>query len=85
MYHAFFPFLEDASQAADQMQALEKAIVLQLGTLLIAYHELVQTALPAGSCIDLLLRSVSKVYATLSSLVKYVSALKLETGEGAKF
>ncbi|XP_066491115.1 Fanconi anemia group I protein [Tiliqua scincoides] len=72
---------QDASQAADQMQPLEKAIVLQLGTLLNAYHELVQTALPAGSCVDLLLRSVSKVYATLSSLVKYyLQACRSTTG-----
>ncbi|KAJ6662812.1 hypothetical protein lerEdw1_011016 [Lerista edwardsae] len=72
---------EDASQAADQMQSLEKATVLQLGTLLTAYHELVQTALPAGSCIDLLLRSVSKVYAALSSLVKYnLQACRSTTG-----
>ncbi|KAJ7311092.1 hypothetical protein JRQ81_006691 [Phrynocephalus forsythii] len=63
--------VEDASQAANQTQPLEKAIILQLGTLLTAYHELVQTALPAGSCVDTLLRSVAKLYAILTALVKY--------------
>uniref|UniRef100_A0A8D0H2M9 FA complementation group I n=1 Tax=Sphenodon punctatus TaxID=8508 RepID=A0A8D0H2M9_SPHPU len=61
----------DASQAANQTQSLEKAIILHLGTLLTAYHELVQTALPSGSCIDTLLRSLSKTYTILTSLVKY--------------
>ncbi|XP_053128131.1 Fanconi anemia group I protein isoform X2 [Hemicordylus capensis] len=61
----------DASQEANETQLLEKATMLQMGTLLTAYHELVQTALPAGSCVDSLLRSVGKLYAILTSLVKY--------------
>nr|XP_006139350.1 Fanconi anemia group I protein [Pelodiscus sinensis] len=62
---------EDASQASSQIQSLEKAIILQLGTLLTVYHELVQTALPAGSCVDTLLRSLSKTYTILTSLIKH--------------
>ncbi|KYO21079.1 Fanconi anemia group I protein [Alligator mississippiensis] len=62
---------EDSSQASNQIQSLEKAIILQLGTLLTAYHELVQTALPAGSCVDTLLRSLNKTYTILTSLVKH--------------
>ncbi|KAM7151504.1 Fanconi anemia group I protein isoform 1-T2 [Macrochelys suwanniensis] len=62
---------EDSSQASSQIQSLEKAIILQLGTLLTAYHELVQTALPAGSCVDTLLRSLSKTYTILTSLIKH--------------
>uniref|UniRef100_A0A8C8AHX7 FA complementation group I n=1 Tax=Otus sunia TaxID=257818 RepID=A0A8C8AHX7_9STRI len=65
---------EDSSQASNQAQALEKGVILQLGTLLTVYHELVQTALPAGSCVDTLLRSLSKTYAILTSLIKHVSA-----------
>ncbi|NXF86313.1 FANCI protein, partial [Eubucco bourcierii] len=68
---------EDSSQASNQSQALEKAIILQLGTLLTVYHELVQTALPAGSCVDTLLRSLSKTYAILTSLIKhYIQACR---------
>lgn len=48
-------------------------MILQLGTLLTVFHELVQTALPAGSCVDSLLRSLSKTYAILTSLIKHVS------------
>ncbi|KAG8145121.1 hypothetical protein E2320_013497, partial [Naja naja] len=62
---------DNASQAVNQTQPLEKAVVLQLGTALTAYHELVQTALPTGSCVDTLLRSLSKMYAILTTLVKY--------------
>ncbi|XP_064014178.1 Fanconi anemia group I protein [Pogoniulus pusillus] len=68
---------EDSSQASNQTQALEKAVILQLGTLLTVYHELVQTALPAGSCVDTLLRSLSKTYAILTSLIKhYIQACR---------
>ncbi|NXD76550.1 FANCI protein, partial [Halcyon senegalensis] len=68
---------EDFSQASNQTQALEKGIILQLGTLLTVYHELVQTALPAGSCVDTLLRSLSKTYAILTSLIKhYIQACR---------
>ena len=72
--------LEDSSQASNQTQALEKGVILQLGTLLTVYHELVQTALPAGSCVDTLLRSLSKTYAILTSLIKHVSAALLTVG-----
>lgn len=78
----FFFKLENASQAVNQTQPLEKAVILQLGTLLTAYHELVQTALPTGSCVDTLLRSLSKMYAILTTLVKYVSAWKAWRGKG---
>ncbi|XP_061855321.1 Fanconi anemia group I protein [Colius striatus] len=68
---------EESSQASNQMQALEKGVILQLGTLLTVYHELVQTALPAGSCVDTLLRSLSKTYAILTSLIKhYIQACR---------
>ncbi|NXK55670.1 FANCI protein, partial [Chauna torquata] len=68
---------EDSSQAANQTQALEKGVILQLGTLLTVFHELVQTALPAGSCVDTLLRSLSKTYTILTSLIKhYIQACR---------
>ncbi|XP_009274903.1 PREDICTED: Fanconi anemia group I protein [Aptenodytes forsteri] len=68
---------KDSSQASNQTQALEKGVILQLGTLLTVYHELVQTALPAGSCVDTLLRSLSKTYAILTSLIKhYIQACR---------
>uniref|UniRef100_A0A4X2KHM0 FA complementation group I n=1 Tax=Vombatus ursinus TaxID=29139 RepID=A0A4X2KHM0_VOMUR len=67
---------EEASQEVSLNQALEKAAILQLGTLLTAFHELVQTALPSGSCVDSLLRNLSKIYTILTALVKYARVLR---------
>ncbi|XP_077174007.1 Fanconi anemia group I protein isoform X2 [Paroedura picta] len=72
----------DTSQADSAAQPLEKAIILQLGTLLNMYHELVQAVLPAGSCVDTLLRSVCKMYTTLTSLVKYYLQVCRSTSGG---
>ncbi|XP_063781858.1 Fanconi anemia group I protein isoform X2 [Pseudophryne corroboree] len=61
----------DGTQATNPREPVEKAIILQLGTLLTACHELVQTALPAGSCMDTLLKDLTKMYTVLTALVKY--------------
>ncbi|XP_014858692.1 PREDICTED: Fanconi anemia group I protein [Poecilia mexicana] len=65
------PGSADASQAAGQQDPVEKAVTLQLGTLLTALNELVQTALLPGNCTVTLLRELSRTYATLTTLVKY--------------
>lgn len=64
---------EASSQTTLPNQPVEKAIVMQLGTLLTFFHELVQTALPSGSCVDTLLKDLCKMYTTLTALVRYVS------------
>ena len=60
------------SQAGGQQDPVEKAVTMQLGTLLTALNELVQTALPSGSCTDTLLRELGRAYGLLTGLVKYV-------------
>ncbi|XP_053334793.1 Fanconi anemia group I protein isoform X1 [Clarias gariepinus] len=60
-----------ASQTLVQQDSVEKAVTLQLGTLLTALNELVQTALPPGACTDALLRELSRTYAILTTLIKY--------------
>ncbi|CAH2274239.1 Fanconi anemia group I isoform X1 [Pelobates cultripes] len=62
---------DGASQTVNPREPVEKAIILQLGTLLTACHELVQTALPFGSCTDTLLKELAKMYTILTSLIKY--------------
>ncbi|XP_059534254.1 Fanconi anemia group I protein isoform X2 [Myotis daubentonii] len=62
---------EASSQAALPNHPVEKAVIMQLGTLLTFFHELVQTALPSGSCVDTLLRDLCKMYTILTALVKY--------------
>ncbi|KAK2107471.1 hypothetical protein P7K49_012636 [Saguinus oedipus] len=63
---------EASSQAVLSSHPVEKAIIMQLGTLLTFFHELVQTALPSGSCVDTLLKDLCKMYTTLTALVRYV-------------
>ncbi|XP_072326661.1 Fanconi anemia group I protein isoform X1 [Scyliorhinus torazame] len=62
---------DENSQVSTAREPVEKAIVLQLGTVLTAFHELIQTSLPAGSCVDILLKDLVKMYNVLTSLVKY--------------
>lgn len=52
---------------------MEKAVTLQLGTLLTALNELVQTALPPGSYTDTLLKELTRTYSLLTTFTKYVS------------
>ncbi|XP_037308033.2 Fanconi anemia group I protein [Pungitius pungitius] len=61
----------EATQTAGQQDPMEKAVTLQLGTLLTALNELVQTALLPGPCTITLLRALSRTYTTLTTLVKY--------------
>lgn len=73
MWQIHFPPEEAPSQATLPNQPVEKAVVLQLGTLLTFFHELVQTALPSGSCVDALLKALCRMYTVLTALVRYVS------------
>uniref|UniRef100_UPI0037E9ACE8 Fanconi anemia group I protein n=1 Tax=Semicossyphus pulcher TaxID=241346 RepID=UPI0037E9ACE8 len=61
----------EATQNAGQQDPIEKAVTLQLGTLLTALNELVQTALLPGTCTITLLRELSRTYTILTTLVKY--------------
>ncbi|XP_077119593.1 Fanconi anemia group I protein [Ranitomeya variabilis] len=63
--------VDGGTQDPNPREQMEKAIILQLGTLLTACHELVQTALPVGSCMDTLLKELTKMYTVLTALVKY--------------
>lgn len=62
----------EATQTAGQQDPIEKAVTLQLGTLLTALNELVQTALLPGTCTITLLRELTRTYNILTTLVKYV-------------
>eukprot|EP00062_Callorhinchus_milii_P022135 gi/632979592/ref/XP_007906555.1/ PREDICTED: Fanconi anemia group I protein [Callorhinchus milii] len=62
---------EEGSPCSSAQEAVEKAAILQLATVLTAFHELMQTAIPAGSCVDVLLKELAKMYNILTALVKY--------------
>uniref|UniRef100_A0A8C9ZZA6 FA complementation group I n=1 Tax=Sander lucioperca TaxID=283035 RepID=A0A8C9ZZA6_SANLU len=66
----------EATQTTGQQDPIEKAVTLQLGTLLTALNELVQTALLPGTCTITLLRELSRTYTILTTLVKYVRICK---------
>ncbi|KAM7396515.1 hypothetical protein PAMP_019550 [Pampus punctatissimus] len=59
---------EEATQAAGQQDPVEKAVTLQLGTLVTALNELVQTALLPGTCTITLLRELTHTYTILTTL-----------------
>ncbi|XP_070474011.1 Fanconi anemia group I protein isoform X6 [Equus przewalskii] len=75
---------EASSQATLPNHPIEKAIIMQLGTLLTFFHELVQTALPSGSCVDTLLKDLCKMYTILTALVRYNKKSKSLTYTGEK-
>ncbi|XP_010737170.3 Fanconi anemia group I protein isoform X1 [Larimichthys crocea] len=61
----------EPTQTAGQQDPIEKAVTLQLGTLLTALNELIQTALLPGTCTITLLRELTRTYSILTTLVKY--------------
>lgn len=77
VYNAFehFLVLGNTQQPLVQQDPIEKAVSIQLGTLLTALHELVQTALLPGPCTDTLMRELSRTYSILTTLTKYVSSV----------
>lgn len=67
-------FAGDATQADDMQDPVEKAVTLQLGTLLTALSELVQTPLMLGTSSVALLRGLTRTYGTLTTLAKHVGS-----------
>uniref|UniRef100_A0A3B4V0H7 FA complementation group I n=1 Tax=Seriola dumerili TaxID=41447 RepID=A0A3B4V0H7_SERDU len=64
-------FDKSSSGEAGEQDPIEKAVALQLGTLLTALNELVQTSLLSGTCTITLLRVLRRTYTILTTLVKY--------------
>lgn len=64
----------DATKADDQQDLVEKAVTLQLGMLLTALSELVQTPLMLGTSSVTLLRGLTRAYGTLTTLAKHVGS-----------
>ncbi|KAL3863875.1 hypothetical protein ACJMK2_005602 [Sinanodonta woodiana] len=58
-----------------QREDYEKSICTRLGILITAFHELVQSTIPIGNCTDILLKLVTRLYGTVTSLVKYYVTL----------
>ena len=56
-----------------QCESAEKCVYSRIGHVINTFHELLQTALPVGGCIDALMRVVYRLYLLLTTLVKWVS------------
>lgn len=61
----------DASPGPTQREGHEKSICTRLGIIVTMFHELVQTAIPIGICSEALVKQITRIYSTLTILVKY--------------
>ena len=48
-------------------------VCMRLGLLVNSLHEIVQSVIPSGQCMETLLKVLTRLYGTLTMLVKYVS------------
>ena len=55
-----------------QNESAEKCVYNRIGHVINTFHELLQTALPVGPCVDGLMRVVYRLYLLLTMLVKWV-------------
>ncbi|XP_078310521.1 Fanconi anemia group I protein-like isoform X2 [Crassostrea virginica] len=54
-----------------QKEGHERSVCTRLGILVTAFHELLQSALPVGVCMENIVKQMTRMYGTLTILVKY--------------
>ncbi|XP_065071126.1 Fanconi anemia group I protein-like [Rhopilema esculentum] len=62
---------KDAEDLEEEQEKLEMSICRMLIGLVTAFHELVQSAFPEGTCADTVTKSLTKLYVILGHLSKY--------------
>ena len=72
MTSCFTEDLTDLTQAETQ----EKNVCTRLGQMINGFHEIIQSAIPVGPCMDAIFKTLTQLYGSLTLLVKFVS-LKL--------
>ncbi|XP_064629898.1 Fanconi anemia group I protein-like [Lineus longissimus] len=60
-----------ADEVPTQREGQEKSVCTRLGTLITAFHELVQCAMPTGNCSESMLKSLTHFYTVSTNLCKY--------------
>ena len=60
-----------------QKEGHERSVCTRLGILVTAFHELLQSALPVGVCMESIVKQMTRMYGTLTILVKYVGSFVL--------
>ena len=63
----------DESPGLTQREGHEKSICTRLGLMINAFHEIIQSMIPSGPCTETALKLLTRLYGTLTMLVKYVS------------
>ncbi|XP_022096600.1 Fanconi anemia group I protein-like [Acanthaster planci] len=58
-----------------QQEDCEKAVCIRLCRITNAFHELIQSAIPVGPCVDATLKAVTRMYTTLTLFCKYYLAV----------
>ena len=61
------------SPGLTQREGQEKTLVIRMGHMINAFHELSQSAVPVGTCIDSVIKGVTRLYGALTLITKYVS------------
>lgn len=54
-----------------QREGHERSVCTRLGILVTAFHELLQSAIPVGACMESIVKQSTRLYGTLTILVKY--------------
>ena len=60
-----------------QREGHEKSVCTRLCVIVTAFHELVQSALPVGTCAEAMIKQVTRLYSTITLLVKFVSKFNI--------
>ncbi|XP_064602070.1 Fanconi anemia group I protein-like [Liolophura sinensis] len=58
-----------------QTEHHEKSVCTRLGSLLTVFHELIQSAIPMGLCVDNTLKQVTRLYNAMSAFTKFYAML----------
>ncbi|XP_060066716.1 Fanconi anemia group I protein-like [Ylistrum balloti] len=65
----------DDTDDLTQREGHEKSICSRLGILVTAFHELIQSAMPVGVCVEAIIKQTTRLFGTLTLLVKYYLAM----------
>ncbi|XP_028390855.1 Fanconi anemia group I protein-like isoform X2 [Dendronephthya gigantea] len=66
---------EDDASPSSPRSGQEKSVCDRITSIVHAFHELVQSAIPVGTCTELLLKTLTKFYSTLGVIAKYYLSL----------
>ena len=62
------------SPGPTQRETQGKTLIIRMGHMVNSFHELSQSVLPVGTCIDTVIKVLTRLYGTLGQITKYVSA-----------